>query len=895
MPTITFVTPPGRPSVLRATSGKQEAAQDSNSMHEPAPLTFGKRRILPVLTTSPEPAKDAFEQPPQRASLDQPSSSRTVHDDTRDHKRPSLLSAAMSSSGTHPHRSLSTTSSGILRKAQLEDGSHTDDRDSRSHAPSTDAVNPAPRARLHFVEPHKEATHHTSARIPHDARTEESSHASTSAAPDVLANADNAPRKRSLVIQEHADVIERVAERAARQANNTDTQAPDHPPHTRHTVRSRQHSASSAGEETASTRSSWAVRSSSRGSSVATSPTVVSDVNTQELSDFDLNRPARDPKPPANSSVTPIFHSTDAKPDAQPSRPPPPAPATSSRKLVFVDPPPPRPRHDAPPPQASKLTSAATSSKAHMNAVSHDDGHDAHARKALSFAACPKPERPARLSPAHATRRAKKLSASPAPHKLGYPQRLRGIRGTDPIRSPAPDRVVPLTHVAAEHWEAAIHDPPSSEGSGYSEDEEDDDDDQDDDDDDDDSQKELGSEQDDDEQKSSSSVSDQQSLAESAALASQDDAIARANAAIQSGGAHQAARALTPVLDLDSSAVLTGRRHSTSALLQLQTAHAGPSVPLSPPRVARPSRSTQASPRQGASRAGRRLQPKESLSHPMCFLPDAFEDSAPATPTEPDSDGYEPPRANLLHGWLSEGGSATSSRRASWQQPLSPALRPGAGEQEAVPITLPPFRRSRERTAQCSVTSDDERASRSLGGNAAFIRESALGRSLSTAPLLGVSVPDGRPERPVMWKQLSHVERPASGLGAYRRASHSLEPRLAKSAYTSPIGSYTARAAGVKQRATSMHMRALPVVAQTQRDVSGAASPRRDDAQATLKHHLAPVRSEAERDDEAPGNAARYWTERLASLAHAMGDELASVGQTVLGYEARANANAHEE
>lgn len=870
-------------------------------MDEPAPLTFGKKRILPVLTTSPEPAKDAFEQPPQRASLDLPSPCR-ANDDTRDAKRPSLLSAAMSSSGAHPHRSVSTTSSGILRKAQLEDGSHTDDRDPRSHTLSTDAVNPAPRARLHFVEPHKDATHHTSARNPpgltkHDARPEGTSHVSTSAAPDLLANADNAPRKRSLVIQEHADVIERVAERAARHASTVELDRADQPPHARHNARARQHSASSAGEETASTRSSWAVRSSSRGSSVATSPTVVSDVNAQELSDLDLNKPARDPKLSADSTVTPIFHSAEVKPEAEPSRPPPPATAASSRKLVFVDPPPPRPRHDAPPPEAPKLTSAATSSKARTNAVSDDDGHDAHSRKALSFAACPKPERPARLSPAHATRRAKKLSASPAPHKLAYPQRLRGIRGIDPIRSPAPDRAVPLTHVAAEDWEAAIHDPPSSEGSGYSEDEEDDDDDDSDDDDDDDdgSQKELDSEQDDDEQKSSSSVSDQQSLAESAALASQDDALDPAKAATQGGGAHQAARALTPVLDLESSAVLTGRRHSTSALLQLQTAHAGPSVPLSPPRVARPSRSTQVSPRQGASRAARKLQPKESLSHPMCFLPDAFEDSAPATPTEPDSDGYEPPRANLLHGWLSEGGSATSSRRASWQQPLSPGLRPGAGEQEAVPITLPPFRRSRERTAQCSVTSDDERASRSLGGNAAFIRESALGRSLSTAPALGVSVPDGRPERPVMWKQLSHVDRPASGLGAYRRASHSLEPRLAKSAYTSPIGSYTARAAGGKQRATSMHMRALPVVAQTQRDVSGAASPRTEDAQATLKHHLAPAGGDREHGEEAPGNAARYWTERLASLAHAMGDELASVGQSVLGYEARANASAHEE
>ncbi len=96
----------------------------------------------------------------------------------------------------------------------------------------------------------------------------------------------------------------------------------------------------------------------------------------------------------------------------------------------------------------------------------------------------PKPEREVRLSPAHATRKQKsKLSASPAPHKLAYRQRLRGIRGDDPIRSPAPDKLAPIaTEIAS--WDEPEDPDLSAEGSGYSEDEEDSDTEEDDEDDD---------------------------------------------------------------------------------------------------------------------------------------------------------------------------------------------------------------------------------------------------------------------------------------------------------------------------------------------------------------------------------------------------------------------------
>ncbi|SPO26085.1 uncharacterized protein UTRI_02359 [Ustilago trichophora] len=987
MPTITFITPPGRPSVLRGHTAQEATANDAaeatdtgskpstsalrqtqsapwldkDKESEPSPIVFQKR-ILPQLTTSPEPAIESFDLPRSRVSLDD---ARSHQSQTGESKRPSLLSTAIVGSSAQPPRSASTTNLGILRRAEVENAQSSTEGISRATADgTTEGIAPAPpRPRLHFIEPYKETVPHVSARpetsiATHttlESTTSALTHAAVSAASGHPTQAELAPRKRSLVIQEHADVLERAAERAARQANNLSAQALEqHHTRTGAFGKSRQHSTSSAGEETASTRSSWALRSNSRGSSIGTSPTVVSEDNSEEPPELELSKPAEE------QSVVPIFQSAAATEavDAQHQSAAP--PAATSRKLTFIDPapsrrrPPPRVRPISPNRRDSDREASSSSNRKEVNAISDGEGHTTgeSSRRVLAFAACPKPERAARLSPAHAARKSKtKLSASPAPHKLAYPQRLRGIRGTDPIRSPAPDRVAPLS-TKVESWDEYEQEV-SSEGSGYSEDEEDDDSEEEDDDDDDDDDDELGR----------SIQSDIQSLDESSSQQSEDNASLEANDASPPASMEEAKDA-----DLHQSAseareivteMLAGenRRPSTPALNLVATANAALVAQRSPPRLPQQSRSQQTSPRSGPSnRSARKLKPKDSFSHPMCFLPDAFEDSAPPTPTEPESDGYEPPRTNFLQGWLSEGGSAASSRRASWQQQPSPGLRGSApiGEEGlAVPITLPPFRRTRERTAPHGVMSDGEQSSRSLAGNAAFIRESAgSGRSLNcnegrlgkfsagTSPYasphpqtLGISVPaDGRPSQPVMWRHLSsqHApvsERPSTAIIGHRRASHSMEPRKVSSAFTSPIGSYShvngrmtpllqassserpIRPSVGKQRAvsTSSHIRSRPLVAPSTHDtVVGATSPPRDDAFTHLKHHLAhspKSHGEPQRgprsgsttpgwtsDGQLPSpTTSRYWTERLSSLAQAMSEELSIVGNAVLGYEPKAS------
>ncbi|SNX84579.1 uncharacterized protein MEPE_03288 [Melanopsichium pennsylvanicum] len=986
MPTITFVTPPGRPSVLRSqTVGgapfhdqiyvaavepkpKTEALRPDRTelVHgqgkeaeeqviDPAPLTFSKR-ILPQLTTSPVPAKKSIDLPRSPVSLDDSTTVRPQHEET---KKPSLLSTALVTSPGQAPRSASSTNLGILRRAEVDHASA--ETSLRAIVDATEGIVPAPRPRLHFVEPRKENVSHASARlgsvlatqIAHDRDASTAANASASATSEQPAPAHPAPRKRSLVIQEHADVLERAAERAARQTDRLNEQALEQHIRTSSFGKSRQHSTSSAGDETASTRSSWALRSNSRNSSVGTSPTIASEDNAEEPTEFELSKPTETP------SVVPIFHNTlgnEALEAEQRS-----APAASSRKLTFIDPAPSRRRTPAKmgPPSSDHRDSerdASSSSKKDVSAVSDDSGHTTgdSSRRMLAFAACPRPQRAAKLSPAHAIRRPKrKLSASPAPQKLAYPQRLRGVRGADPIRSPAPDRVAPIsTQVAG--WDEPGQDV-SSEGSGYSEDEEDD---------------ELAEEEDD--SGLDSNPSDIQSLTESMLQQSEDESSQQASVDSLSRSMEiEVLRQTTVNADdnvLRETAVrmLRGpgnnvgpqsgpsrdnmqRRSSTPALDPIIAANAALAAQRSPPRLAQAPRSNQTSPRSGpSSKAAQRLQPKDSFSHPMCFLPDAFEDSAPPTPTEPDSDSYEPPRTSLLRGWLSEGGSAASSRRTSWQQAPRPGLRSRTSMGDkgpAVPITLPPFRRYRERTTPHGVTSDGEQSSRSLGGNAAFILESArLGRSLncneerlgkrsaggsshaSPGPQpLGISVPlDGRPSQPVMWRHLSGehqpTERPPIAVAGHRRASLSVEPRKINSAFTSPIGSYShsngrvtplpqaitserpIRPSVGKQRAvsTSSHTRSRPSEARSVHDtVVGATSPPRDDAFTHLKHQLAqsPKAHGMSQcsgsttpgwtsDGQLPSqNTSRYWAERLSSLAQAMSEELSMVGNAVLGFD----------
>lgn len=1000
MPTITFVTPPGRPSVLRASTvhhsaseSQQHEANEAESRAstavfrqtrsastpaadvQPSPLVF-RKRVLPQLTASPEAVKQSFDLPSSRISVDDAHLQTLQAGETQ---KPSLLSAVMVNVAAQPSRSSSATNLGILRRTELDDIRSSTEGVHRATGDATEGANAPHRTRLHFVEPNKELPSNATAR-PAQSLSTHGTHdnsASTlapvpmSAGREPSTQAETAPRKRSLVIQEHADVVERVAERAARQANILSTPVLEQHSRASNFGRSRQLSTSSAGDETASTRSSWALRSNSRASSDGTSPTFVSEDDTDELSEFEVSKPREE------ATVVSIFNNATANDGARAQHPPPLAP--SSRKLTFIDPAPSRRRS---PPRAQPASPvrpksdrrSPDSSPSTNNGPVNNQGGQAppqarteSSRRVLAFASCPRPERATRLSPAHAMRKPKsKLSASPAPHKLAYPARLRGIRGSDPIRSPAPDKTASFPAELAS-WHEAEQD--ASEGSGYSEDGEDDDSDEDEDNDSDDA--------------NLSNHSDSQSTDDSLLHRSEDEASLQAsevsgsppapldepNQETVNTGADESTRiALHKVGDTSDAQPEArhpdiGRRSSTPALDRATTANAVFATQRSPPRLRQLSRSTQTSPMSGpSSRLGRKIQPKESLSHPMCFLPDAFEDSAPPTPTELESDGYEPPRANLLQGWLSEGGSAASSRRASWQQQPSPGLRaaisPG-DESLAVPTTLPPFRRSRERAAPHSVTSDGEQSGRSLGGNAVFIRESArLGQSLNrndeassrhragVSPYaspppepLGISVPiEVRPRQPVMWRHLSnqhdHVaERPSTHVGGYRRASHSMEPRKASSAFTSPIGSYShvsgrmtpslhassterpIRPSVDKQRAvsTSSHIRSRPLVAPSTHDtVVIATSPPRDDASTHLKNQLAhspQSHGDAHRavssDTTTPGwnsegqlpsqTTSRYWTERLSSLAQAMSDELSMMGSAVLGYESKANATVSRE
>lgn len=678
-----------------------------------------------------------------------------------------------------------------------------------AHSSSTEL----PRPRLHFVEPHKQAAPVMSAKP--EPTAEQQSTSSTQAASEQ-------PRKRSLVIQEHADVLERAAERAAR--NNLSTQALE-----QH-GRSRQHCTSSGGEETASTRSSWALRSSSRGSSIATSPTYAS-----ERSDGEVGKSQAE-----ETHVVSIFnHNTTAASEAAPSR-----------KLTFIDPAPSRKRG---PPRPSRALSPTSHSSPSDRKPSDEETHREPSHRVLAFAACPKPER------ARAARKQKaKLSASPAPHKLAYPQRLRGIRGTDPIRSPAPEFAALQM---GQNWDFRGEDV-DEEGSGYSEDEEDSDEEED----------------EEDEASSEGGRSDIQSLQQSD---EEEDAVD-----MQLTGQDLRSTSTAPN---DVKLAPNQRRASTPGLTIINTAF---STQRSPPRTQIQSpRSTETSPLSGPST--RKLKPKEFFSsHPMCFLPDAFEDSAPPTPTEPDSEGYEPPRATLLSGWLCEGGggggSGASSRRTSWQHPHpNPSLRSPVGEEGlAMPITLPPFRRTRERTPQYGVTSDGEQSSRSLGGNVAFIRESAgFGRSpnwgASPSQHLGISVP-------INPNPTQH-DRPSTALAGYRRASHSVEPqRKVNSAFTSPIGSYSHQQPGRrpgmgKQRAVSTcsHIRSFASVKTSMNgDVVVATSPPREAGSALecLKHQLEAHSPKCRSGRTTPGwlsdgpglGAGKYRSERLSSLAQAM-------------------------
>ncbi|PWY99817.1 hypothetical protein BCV70DRAFT_200728 [Testicularia cyperi] len=1055
------------PPISRSTRQQNHDADNSEAQVLP-PLIFQKRSILNKLTTSPEAANDAFSHtavsPLEPSARSAPAYPESV--ETEPALRRSLLSSVLAgSTAATPTKAPLSGNIGILRKDA--------DPPSASTASPDASQQPPRRPRLHFAEPQKTATTSRLASEPSMANVGANTAAElptferSATVPPILSSADvviDAPKKRSLVIQEHADVLERAAERAARQTQHVlDTQS-DHSTGTLHNSgRTRQHSMSSAGEETTSTRSSGYRRGSSRGSSVATSPaTVVSAAADGYVSDLEL-KPAKStlsekPLAPQHVHHEPEFRSVDQRiavdPDLRTGCSPQQATdrTSAARKsaLTFVD----VPEHSKrgsrrslPPSVAgARKTAASISSPSSRNrdkaCVSseddddEDDGDDdddvarrqgsirssSCGRRTLSFSHCPKPQRHAQGSPGHAhVRTRNKLSASPAPRVLPYGQRLKGIRGIDPVRSPAP-------HEAAAGVWKSLEDPSdneSGEGSGYSEDEEDSSDsdqsyehdpsanDSADDDDDEEEGEgdaaDVGDEDDDlDENEASSNNDDDSSCCEDDSGIRSFDRGTPASFGHASRSLHavgkmpeQDSRRTDEIrktadsdgqgigsdlradgLDADYKAVQAVRNGLDSFGL-------GPSNPSnrrrssqplsaiarlgSPPRTIKP-RSANTSPR-GSSYGRSKLKGKGSFSHPICFLPDTFDDSGPPTPSELESDtAYEPPRSGLVQGWLSEGGSASSSRRASWQQHLQlqqhqgqalshqtsqllptshvTAYGDGVEGSASIAVALPALRRNRGREGalRSGMVSEDEQPSSLAGGNAAFIRDSAgaprsLPRqarhngsridhkrsnpaSLAPAPNLGASVPaDYRPPNSPLWRQ--HPTSAASMASPYRRASHSIEPPMIGSSFTSPVGSQTRSSAmrthldgdraarpTVKQRAVSASGsgRSRPSIAPCSRDtVAGATSSPRDDAFSQLKLYLAnsppPTGGHAPRspgtgattpgwlsDSQLPSiGTSRYWTERLTSLAQAMTDELSHVGSAVLGYDARAATPAEPE
>ncbi|PWN53631.1 hypothetical protein IE53DRAFT_134176 [Violaceomyces palustris] len=293
-------------------------------------------------------------------------------------------------------------------------------------------------------------------------------------------------RKRCLVFQESNDVLERAAERAARAAERSIKgkampNGADSGP-----SKGRQHSTSSAGEESASTRSSWRARADSRTSSLATSPCL----STKSATSGPVKRPVESCIYAANVFDTPEKASTFATMAPSPAKlATTPAPRIS-RKLKFAQSPAEiaeRHAKKAPgPPMPSFVKSGRLlSGPAFSHAMSSDDERPAPqaqgggrnlnvqpetGRRSLSFAPSPETvetrERRSLSQHSRNSKGARKRSVSPAPAALTYQQRVKGMKGGGPILSPAP--------TSKFHAGKSLPPPRSDSGSGYSEDEEDD-------------------------------------------------------------------------------------------------------------------------------------------------------------------------------------------------------------------------------------------------------------------------------------------------------------------------------------------------------------------------------------------------------------------------------------
>ena len=983
MPTLHFATPPTRETLRHPTTPNRSPTLERQSPDQEMPLKFEKRP-----TQSPSPS---------RSSRPLPSVAPK-----------SLLSSALAATSSQgsDHVSLHPTSTcGILKKQPLSPVSNARAHDlsdpALHHQPSASA---APVVKPKFVEPIKPSRHKSPSPL---TRSRSLATAPSQDASDLISEPEHQhvavnehkeattsspltaerlailetespvlTRRRGLVFQESSLLLERAAVRAARLSSKDGAHDGQQLPSAQRDYARRRgshhstSSAASAGEESSSTRSSWVTRTNSRTSSLGTSPSATSIHDADSMPKDD---DAQDSDQGAQVSsinvgpITPLATLNDVNPFDQiavPSQTPiltkdqdqegqarmvveSPEPVPD-RKLKFAQSPEELIERDARRASTSKLLqiareevlSSTPQAKAHTMRKQGDDAPTAvggapvstvppSGKRSLSFTVCPHPQRDeAKLRSSRP-----KLSASPAPQALSYKQRLRAMRG-GPIRSPAPSK----PKMRSFRPSPAPH-PKAGSASGYSEDEED----------------SSGEDTEDDEDQTGSSFANgSSSLAtgsEEDGDEDDDDSEAAHLRAVQGrqeeGKDSQGSDGSDDDPELEKQGIVrrpAGTGSNTSVGTSLKGDHR-PSV------RDRRSRSAGAA----ATLLSPRLLEKDSrtFSHPICFLPDTFEDSAPPSPLLSGDDYTSPGQGWPGSGRASEVESGPNSRRCSFQNVPN--------QSGALPISLP-FHRGRDRSrvanaASAGVSDSEHHAGPNAGWRApswmqhqhqhshshthlypshAMRRHTPIGSpkaSDSEAMPLSTSLSalhcrtSAHPSRPVnmrfsssrgtadsvgpSWSPSrrsssvarSHVGKP-SGLSTLTQASTSLSAAVASCSPPSRPG------AGQRSASSVNAIRCRPSVAECSNTlVSGATSPPRETAWHQLQHCLAsPPPGEGSRlasGATTPGSGSyrqevgaaisRYWTDTLTSLAQAMTDELAHAGNAVFGRDAQGQSQPQHQ
>ncbi|KAN0064461.1 hypothetical protein ACQY0O_002086 [Thecaphora frezii] len=777
----------------------------------------------------------------------------------------SLLTNALATHGPARLPQASTGSSGILRKDQAgalaspTSKPHPQEACSEGTVVDASSRTAAPPLKTHFVEPPKPQRLHGSppsrlmpttnksppatigsarpAKRPAPRTTAVQLHCSEKqeqrlslTEARVASLGTEAPvltRSRCLVFQESTDVLERAAERAARLARGegarnaggvdggvagaaaataTDTAPAASLAAEASRRRGSQHSASSAGEESCSTRSSWFIRGSSPCTSLAASPVEspmhskpYDDSSATDHDDDGNETPARTPSADksgvltlgrasstptangANTGAAPQVRRLAFAPSPQPSlasrRPreggeaavswraarlarPGPSPSPTSRErssaalteVMEQE----QEQEQSPSPSPSPLPSP---SPAPAGTRSQQEGAPGASKKSLSFTVCPQPERDNGRHQASRSR----LSGSPAPTALSYTQRVRGMRGGGPILSPAPPTSAGKFRPSPSVASSTV----SASASGYSEDEEDGSDDDDDEEDPDDDSSNLDSDSDAETGDSAGSDSNDlsnedeadsgsESVLDGAAAEEPDDEVqptdpegdpveggpprAEASQGKDSGARSQQqgvfgdARVLGSGAAAPPAAAAAGKAKAWNrSEAALTRERAGGNLDTASDHAS-PQRSVRGvSLRAGLSSSRTRspvprvlpplvvpgLTSKDSrdFSHPICFLPDTFEDSAPTSPvlsTDAEVLAAEAPNGRTNSVWTSDTGGGPSARRCSWQNAAATTTTTAAPATGATPLSLP-FHRGRDRTPASGTTSDVEMAGSQTG------------------------------------------------------------------------------------------------------------------------------------------------------------------------------------